>query len=142
MPLKQDVRIATKPQPCISPTLCQGLADLAECAEEDDELDCPGELADECAESSGMSDVLVQIVLILIINRRGRRRRPSTLPLLDPIFIPHPLFLSLLLQTAPDISCRPLSSRPEPIFSNRSQGPFFAEREICFPKGFLRLGRR
>ena len=47
MPLKQDVRVATKPQQCISPALCQGLADLSECAEEDDELDCPGELADE-----------------------------------------------------------------------------------------------
>ena len=72
MSLKQDVCIVTKPQPCISPALCQGLADLPECAEEDDKPDCPGELADKCAESSGMLDVLVHIVLILIINRQGR----------------------------------------------------------------------
>ena len=64
MSLKQDVRVATKPQPCVSPALCQGLADLSECAEEDDELDCPGELADEYAESSGMLRILVHIVLI------------------------------------------------------------------------------
>ena len=56
MSLRQDVGVATKPQPCISPALCQGLADLSECAEEDDELNCPGELADECAGSSGMLD--------------------------------------------------------------------------------------
>lgn len=29
----------------MSPALCQGHADLPECAETDDELDCPGELA-------------------------------------------------------------------------------------------------
>ena len=47
--------MATKPQPCASPALCQGHADLPECAEYDDELDCPGELAgDEYVESSGM----------------------------------------------------------------------------------------
>lgn len=47
--LKQDVRVSAEPQPCVSPALCQDHADLPECAELDDELDCPGELA----ESSG-----------------------------------------------------------------------------------------
>ncbi|KAF9650875.1 hypothetical protein BDM02DRAFT_3127393 [Thelephora ganbajun] len=55
--LKQDVRVATKPQPCVSPALCQGHADLPECAEIDDELDCPGEpIGDEDAESSDEED--------------------------------------------------------------------------------------
>lgn len=58
--LKQDARVATKPQPCVSPALCQGHADLPECTDvDDDELDCPGELAaDFDAESSGESSAL------------------------------------------------------------------------------------
>lgn len=60
--LKQDVRTATEPQPCVIPALCQGHADLSECAEVDDELDCPGEPAgdeDEDVKSSGMLAVSV-----------------------------------------------------------------------------------
>ena len=73
MSLKQDVRVAARPQPCISPAFFQGLADLPECAEEDDELDCPGELADEYAESSGVLNILVHIMLTshpMVMNRR------------------------------------------------------------------------
>jgi len=55
---KQDVRgfvVATKPQPCVSPALCQCHADLPEWAEYKDEFECPGELAgEEYPESSGM----------------------------------------------------------------------------------------
>ena len=58
--LQQDARVATKPQPCVSPAMCQGHAYLPECADiDDDELDCPGELAaDFDAESSGKSSAL------------------------------------------------------------------------------------
>ena len=70
MSLKQDVRVAAKSQPCVSPALCQGLADLSECAKEDDGLDCPGELADEYAESPGMLGILIHIVLTSHLSSR------------------------------------------------------------------------
>ncbi|KAF9792924.1 hypothetical protein BJ322DRAFT_1032122 [Thelephora terrestris] len=57
--LRQDARVATTPQPCVSPALCQGHADLPECADIDfdDELDCPGEpAADFYAESSDVEE--------------------------------------------------------------------------------------
>ena len=60
--------MATEPQPCVSPALCQGHADLPECAKYDDELDCPGEPAadgkDVEAESSGMLTIFAHIVPI------------------------------------------------------------------------------
>ena len=60
--------MATKPQPCVSPALCQGHADLPECAEYDDELDCPGEPAEDGEdaepESSGMSAIFACILPI------------------------------------------------------------------------------
>ena len=70
MPLKQDVCVATKLQPRVSPALCQGLADLSECAKEDHGLDYPGELADEYAESPGMLGILVHIVLTSHLSSR------------------------------------------------------------------------
>ena len=60
--------MATQPQPCVSPALCQGHADIPECAEYDDELDCPGEPAadgeDVKAKSSGMSAIFARILPI------------------------------------------------------------------------------
>ena len=60
--------MATKPQPCVSPALCQGHADLPECAEYDDELDCPGEPAEDGEdaepESSSMSAIFACILPI------------------------------------------------------------------------------
>lgn len=64
--LKQDVRVAAEPQPCVSPALCQDHADLPECAELDDELDCPG----EPAESSGAFTVFVCPPRLPLMRRR------------------------------------------------------------------------
>ena len=90
--------MATKPQPCVSPALCQGHADLPECAEYGEELDCPGEPAadgeDVEAESSGMLTIFARIVPIP--HRKvdpvdeGEHNDPHPPPPPSPYSIPSP----------------------------------------------------
>ena len=80
--------------------LCQ--ADLPECAEIDDELDCPAEPADEeYPESSGMSTVLVRNVLTSLPIVGGEMRKTTTTPILHP--------LPLLLPTSANHLIPPVS---------------------------------
>ena len=95
--LKQDVRVAIKPQPCVSPALCQGHADLPECAEFDDELDCPGEPADDFVEYSGMLPVLVCIALASHhMFDEQMRKKMTTILHHPPLRHPHPHFAPFL----------------------------------------------
>ena len=94
--LKQDVRVATKPEPCVSPALCQDHADFPEHADIDDELDCPGEPADEeYPESSGMFTVLVRNALASHSVVAGQMMKTMTsilYPPLLPYHLPHLCF--------------------------------------------------
>jgi hypothetical protein len=61
MSLRQDARVAAQPQPCVSPALCQGHADIP-----------------ECTDSLGTFIIFAHIVLIsyfVVIDRRGVRRK-------------------------------------------------------------------
>jgi hypothetical protein len=94
--LKQDARVANKPQPCVSPALCQGHADLPECTDiDDDELDCPGEpAADFEAESSGKSSVLLHcgqpLILFSIADEEEDPSHSHPLPPPSPYSSPSP----------------------------------------------------
>ena len=110
--LKQDVRVATKPEPCISPALCQDHADLPEHADIDDELDCPGEPADEeYPESSGMLTVLVRNALASHSVVAGQMMKTTTSILYPPplpYHLPH-LCFPLPLPTAMNHLVPPVS---------------------------------
>jgi hypothetical protein len=96
--LKQDARIETQPQPCVSPALCQGHADLPECGEIDDELDCPGELAgDFDAESTSMLAIFSHTVFSSHgdVYRQMKKMKEICTPLRPP---PHTLPLHLPLR--------------------------------------------
>ena len=76
----------------MSPALCQGHADLPECAEYDDELDCPGEPAgDEYEESSGMSTTLVPVALAShhMVGRQTRKKKTTNPTLHHPLPLTH-----------------------------------------------------
>ena len=95
--------VATQPQPCVSPALCQGHADLPEW---DDELDCPGSPASDLeAESSGTFIILLAYTYLssTVDGQMGKKMDSSLTPPRSPLHSspPIPIVVSHLARPVP-----------------------------------------
>jgi hypothetical protein len=142
---KQDARVATMPQPCVSPALCQGHADLPECADIDfdDELDCPEEpAADFDAESSGKSRFPSYRVLTahhVVYRQMGKKTTTIHTPissLLTPPPPPLPVHLGLRLPALTSYTRSFVLVRAR-IAILQQESSLIHEKESRLPNGFL-----